>query len=90
MLASQSKSTSGIRYQVSGIRYHVLHPAGARDGTMNRIPTNANHKTARYTQTESVDPEITLLCSRARAGDEESFAKLFDFYIDRLRMYVRG
>ena len=37
-----------------------------------------------------VDPEITLMCSRARAGDMDSFAKLFDFYIGRLRIYVPG
>lgn len=37
-----------------------------------------------------VDPEITLMCSRARAGDMDSFAKLFDFYIGRLRIFVRG
>ena len=37
-----------------------------------------------------VDPEITLMCSRARAGDMDSFAKLFDFYIGRLRIYVQG
>ncbi len=37
----------------------------------------------------SNDPDITHWWSRARHGDEEAFAKLFDCYIGRLQLYVR-
>ncbi len=36
------------------------------------------------------DPEITYWLSRARENDEDAFGKLFDFYIGRLRLYLRN
>ena len=38
---------------------------------------------------EHVDPDITLRLSQARDGDKDAFGKLFDFYIDRLRLHLR-
>ena len=39
--------------------------------------------------TES-DHEITNWLARAREDDEDAFRKLFDYYIGRLRLYLRN
>ena len=41
-------------------------------------------------QTNSIVPDITSWMLRARQGDRDAFSRLFDFYFQRLTIYLRG
>ena len=53
---------------------------------MNEIPSKCSFL---YFKTELADPDITHWLSRARDGDVFGFEKLFEFYICRLRSFLR-
>ena len=53
---------------------------------MNRIRPSSTDVSNSF---EFTDPDITLLLSRVRNGDELAFTELFNLYLQRLKSYLR-
>ncbi len=75
---------------------NIMQPATSNQqpATSNQQPATSNQEPATSNQQSSTENigvhEITHWLSRARQNDQVAFGQLFDFYIGRLRQYLRN